>query len=92
MFKRVLLVSTIVAAFGAVSFTAVGQASAHNCDYGGYGYRAAYYPGYAPYYAAPRTVYYPGSYAAFRPVIADDHHHSHHHHDHRGGVTLTFGF
>jgi hypothetical protein len=66
-------------------------AAAHGCDYGcGPAYRTAYYyPAVVPYYT-PQAVYYPGSYATFRPVIVDTHSHSHHHH--HSGVTLTVGF
>ena len=91
MFKRSLLALTFVAALGAASVATSTNAVAHGCGYGGYGYRAAYYPSYASYYAYPRVAYYPGSYAPAYPVYygGGHRHHRHHHHD---GITLSFGF
>lgn len=94
MFKRILLALTFVAALGAASVGTSSQAVAHGCGYGGPGYRAAYYPGYAPYYAypaPPRVGYYPGSYAPAYPVYygGGPRHHRHHDHD---GISITFGF
>ena len=65
MFKRILLSLTFVAALGAATLGTSSTALAwHDCHsgYGGYGYQAAYYPTYAPYYGygyAPRVAYYP---------------------------------
>jgi hypothetical protein len=90
MFKRMLLGVTMLAAIGVGSLGLSGTAAAHGCDYG-YGpvYSAAYYPTVVPYYAPPQFVYYPRTYAAYRPVIVDTHHRHHHHH---GGVALSVGF
>ena len=45
MFKRILLALTFVAALGAASVATSNQAwHDGHCGYGGYGYRAAYYP------------------------------------------------
>lgn len=90
MFKRILLALTFVAALGAASVGTTNQAMAHGCGYGGYGYRAAYYPGYAPYYAYPPQVrYYPGSFAPAYPVYYGGGHRHHRHHD---GISISFGF
>jgi hypothetical protein len=85
-----LLGVTMLAAIGVGALGISSTAAAHGCDYG-YGpeYRAAYYPTVVPYYAPPQVVYYPGSYATYRPVIVDRHYHHHHHHS---GVSFTVGF
>jgi hypothetical protein len=89
MFKRMLLGVTMLAAMGVGGLGISSTAAAHGCDYGyGPAYRTAYYPAVVPYYD-PQVVYYPGSYATFRPVIVDTHSYHHHHH---GGVTLSVGF
>jgi hypothetical protein len=92
MFKRMLLGVTMLAAMGVGGLGINSTAAAHGCDYGygDYGYRAAYYPTVVPYYT-PRVVYYPSSYATFRPIYADSHHHHYDHH-HHSGVTLSVGF
>lgn len=92
MFKRILLALTFVAALGAASVGTSTKAGAHDCGYGGYGYRAAYYPGYAPYYAYPaypRVAYYPGSFAPVYPVYYGGGPRHHRHHD---GISISFGF
>ena len=57
MFKRVLLAFTFVVALGAAGVGMSSKAMAYGCDYGGYGYRAAYYP---PVYASYRSYGYGG--------------------------------
>ena len=105
MFKRILLAFMFVVAFGAASVGMSNKAMAYGCDYGGYGYRAAYYP---PVYASYRSYgyggpvaypnYYPGSYAPAYPVYygGGHRHHRHHHHHHdyhgHGGLRVSFGF
>ena len=94
MFKRIVLALTFVAALGAASLGTSGKALAwHDC-HGGYGYRAAYYPTYAPYYGygygyAPRVAYYPQVYPVYYRGF-DGGHHRHHHHD--SGLSISFGF
>ncbi len=93
MFKRILLALTFVAALGAASLGTSGKALAwHDC-HGGYGYRTAYYPTYAPYYGygyAPRVTYYPGAYPVYYRNFDGGHHRRHQHHD--SGVSISFGF
>jgi len=92
MFKRIALAFTFVIALGVASAATSTQAVAHGCGYGGYGYRSAYYPGYAPYYAYPaypRVAYYPGSFAPVYPVYYGGRPYRHHHHD---GISISFGF
>ena len=92
MFKRMLLALTFVAALGAAGVGTSSKAMAHGCGYGGYGYRAAYYPTYASYYSygyAPRVAYYPPRYGypVYYGGFDGGHHHRHH-----SGLTFTFGF
>ena len=94
MFKRILLSLTFVAALGAASLGTSSKALAWDDCHSGYGYQAAYYPTYAPYYGyTPRVAYYPQVYPAYYRGYDGGHHRHHRHHRHHdSGLSISFGF
>ncbi|MCH7752490.1 MAG: hypothetical protein IH898_10095 [Planctomycetes bacterium] len=85
MFRRILLMLTVLAAVAFAGSASLAEAG-HGCYRGGY-YGHSYYGGHSRYYRSARYYGYGPSY--YRGYYGG--HHGHYGH-HGGGISFSFGF